>query len=151
MKFKYFLTLTFILVCLLPVYGQVDSVYYQFGIGSVAGGATQTTDNFFNAPIPLGEQKVIPNPEGTNNEPMLAPINESETLPPYVYVEDPNATENPSLGAGQTVLLQKFPGCFVLLKTLLSWCLLPRKASFFLWRRVYLLFLFSLRIHFLAG
>jgi hypothetical protein len=78
-------------------------------MGSVSGGATQTTDNFGNQPIPLGETKVIPNPSNPYREPLIGPVDES-TLPHYVYIEDPNAVENPQGGNGQTVLLQKFPG-----------------------------------------
>src|SRR4030066_153062 len=102
-----------IIICLaVSSFAQLDSVYYQLSSGSVAGGATQSTDNFLAEPIPIpGEEfKVIPNPEGAYTEPMIASRNGSETLPPYVYIEDPNATENPQVGNGQTILLQKFPG-----------------------------------------
>ena len=111
MSLKYFLICAMMLLYLIPAFGQLDSVYYQFGVGSVTAGAIQTTDNFSASPIPLvGEPKIISNPEGTYTEPMIAPTNGSENLPPYVYVADPNATENPQVGSGQTVLLQKFPG-----------------------------------------
>ncbi|MCW8805671.1 MAG: hypothetical protein OQK56_04360, partial [Ignavibacteriaceae bacterium] len=93
----------------LPAFAQIDSVYYELGIGTVSGGVTQTTDNFQNAPIPMGEPRIIPSPEGTYTEPPIAHIDESK-LPPYVYVEDPNATENPQGGNNQSVLLKKFLG-----------------------------------------
>ena len=93
-------------------FAQLDSVYYQFGIGTVTGGAIQSTDNFPAGPLtfPSDEFKIVPNPIGTSNEPLAYPISESETLPPYVYIEDPNASDNPQGASGQTILLQKFPG-----------------------------------------
>ena len=111
MSIKYFLTFAMMMIYLRPSFGQLDSVYYQFDVGSVASGATQTTDIFSAIPISIvGEPKIIPNPEITYTESMIAPINKSEILPPYVYVEDPNATENPGAGDEQTILVQKFPG-----------------------------------------
>jgi hypothetical protein len=104
-----FLFLSFSLISL----AQTDSVYYQSGIGSVASGAVQSTDNFSDEPIiPYSDSyKVMPFLEDPNSEPMLAPRDGSETLPPYVYVDDSNASNRMNSGSGnQTVLLQKFPG-----------------------------------------
>ena len=47
---------------------------------------------------------------GTNTEPVVVPVNGSEILPPLVYVEDPNATQNTKVLDGNTVLLKKFQG-----------------------------------------
>ena len=80
MSLKYFLTCAIMLLNLIPAFGQLDSVYYQFGVGSVTAGAIQTTDNFSAIPIPmLGDPKIISNPEGVYTEPMFAPTNGSET------------------------------------------------------------------------
>ena len=112
MNFRYLFPFLWMLLFSLPAFGQLDSVYYEFGIGSVASGATQTTDNFTAEPIIIQneEMRVIPNPEGTNTEPVVVPVNGSEILPPLVYVDDPNATQNTKVLDGNTVLLKKFQG-----------------------------------------
>jgi hypothetical protein len=112
MNLRYLFPFLLMLLFSLPAFGQLDSVYYEFGIGSVASGATQTTDNFSAEPIKIQneEMKVIPNPEGTNTEPVIVPTDGSEILPPLVYVEDPNATQNTKVLDGNTVLLKKFQG-----------------------------------------
>ena len=99
-----------VLLLSLPVFAQLDSVYYLSQSGIIDTGAIQSTDNFTAEPIPIGEPRVIPNRIVTNNEPTIIPGSESESLLPYVYVEDINATENPNGAGEQTVILKKFPG-----------------------------------------
>jgi hypothetical protein len=94
----------------LPAFAQLDSVFYTKTSGTVGSGVLQTTDNFTNAPIPIGEPKVMPQLIDQSQESMIIPKGESQILPPYKYIEDRNATENPQGGNGQTVILNKFEG-----------------------------------------
>ena len=89
---------------------QLDPVVYQGpSDGFVAGGVLQTTDNFSFSTI-TGPPTIIPPIEVDD------PVYEDELmnwdeslLPEYVYVEDANATKNPTANPENTVLLRSFP------------------------------------------
>ena len=107
--------ITFVLItgfCSLTAFAQLDPVVYQGpSDGSVASGVLQTTDNF---------DKSSGNP---NLDEIISPIEvedpvyegelmnwDESLLPEYVYVEDPNATENPTANPENTILLRSFVG-----------------------------------------
>ena len=110
MNFKYLFPFLVMILFSLPTFGQLDSVFYSKQTGTVASGVTQTTDNFTNAPIPIGEPKEIPQIIVPNTESNSISTEEPESNAPYKYIEDRNATENPQLENGQTVILKKFEG-----------------------------------------
>ena len=114
MKYNFLLTAALLFAFSILSFGQLDSVYHQGpSQGNQPTGALQNTNNFPNGPviIPGGETRVIPNVDTRfNSEPSFIEVDESK-LPPYVYVEDPNAGENPQIVLdGGGVLLNKFQG-----------------------------------------
>ncbi len=114
MKKSYLLTIVLLFSFSCIAFAQFDSVYYQGpSQGSVANGAIQNTTNFADAPaiIPGGEMRVIhPVDTRIEAEPSFIEVDKSQ-LPKYVYIEDPNAGENPQLNLnGGSVLLNKFQG-----------------------------------------
>jgi len=93
-------------------FAQLDPVVYQGpSDGSVASGFLQTTDNFSRSSGVPGTNEMIPPIEVED------PVYDGETinwdeslLPEYVYVEDPNATKNPTANPENSILLRSFPG-----------------------------------------
>ena len=91
---------------------QLDPVQYQGpSPGSVASGVLQTTDNFSRSSGNPNLNEIISPIEVED------PVYEEELmnwdeslLPEYVYVEDPNATKNPTANPENTLLLRSFPG-----------------------------------------
>ncbi|MCW8960936.1 MAG: hypothetical protein OQK29_05185, partial [Ignavibacteriaceae bacterium] len=110
MNFKYLFPVTLMILFSLPTFAQLDSVYYNKQTGTVSSGVMQTTDNFTNAPIPIGEPKIIPQIIVPSIESNSILPEESESTAPYKYIEDRNASDNPQLENGTTVILKKFEG-----------------------------------------
>jgi len=94
-------------------FAQLDSVWYQGpSVGSVTGGAIQTTDNFSpDFQLSGGDIKINPLIYGNEYEfgDMIHNWDES-LLPEYVYMEDLNASDNPAGADDETVLLRSFQG-----------------------------------------
>jgi len=93
------------------LYAQLDSVWHQGPSSNfVLSGSIQTTDNFGDSFDPLGSEiKSTPFMEAP---PLFENYleNDGSPLPEYVYIEDANATKNPTLNPENTVLLSSFPG-----------------------------------------
>jgi FlgD Ig-like domain len=90
-------------------FAQLDSVYYQGPAGgSVASGVMVTLDSATIQPVsginPKVRERNIIEPDFG----MMKIDNSRSPLPPYVYTEDTNASENPEVGGGQPVLINKF-------------------------------------------
>ncbi len=111
MQFKRFLYSLVFVGLLSPLqFAQLDSVYHQGPSSNfVLSGALQSTDNFTDTYIPpQGEEQVTPFMEGPELiEKYLQ--HDGSTLADYVYVEDPNISDN-TTGLDETVLLSSFPG-----------------------------------------
>ncbi|NNG28024.1 MAG: hypothetical protein HKM87_10890, partial [Ignavibacteriaceae bacterium] len=92
---------------------QLDSVWYQGpSIGSVTGGAMQTTDNFSDDFIlPGGEIQFNP-PIGGSEDAIGDMIHnwDESLLPENVYVKDSHQSVNNMGNGGHTILLNSFEG-----------------------------------------
>ncbi|MEE9448798.1 MAG: hypothetical protein V3V72_02005, partial [Ignavibacteriaceae bacterium] len=92
---------------------QLDSVWYQGpSVGSVTGGAMQTTDNFTDDfPLFGVEFKINPPIYGSEDENGDMNHNWDESLlPEYYYVNDSPVSENQMSNGNHTVLLNSFEG-----------------------------------------
>jgi len=90
---------------------QLDPVQYQGpSPGSVASGVLQTTDNFSRSSGNPDLDKIIQPIEVEDPVYETELMNWDESLlPEYVYVEDPNATKNPTANPESSILLRSFP------------------------------------------
>jgi len=109
---QYIFFLTLLLANSPKLFSQLDSVYYQGpSQGSVTSGVIQSTDNFTdNISIIEGEEKVSPLNQSSGLQNNYIFGWDASQLPEYRYIEDlPAGKTNPG-NAGQTVLLNIFPG-----------------------------------------
>ena len=111
MQFIKFLFILFIIgLFSSTLFAQLDSVWHQGPSSNfVLSGSPQTTDNFGDSFIPpSGEIKSTPFMEAPPLQENYLE-NDGSPLPDYVYIEDTNASDNPT-GSDETVLLSSFPG-----------------------------------------
>ncbi len=107
--FRYLIFCVVVSIYSTLTFAQLDSVYHQGpAAGSVASGVMVTLNpNTFQPESPIGPRIVERNKIEPDFGEMIIETDESK-LPPYVYTEDANATNNPTGASGQTVLLNKF-------------------------------------------
>ena len=108
--FKYISPVIIVIVMSNYGFAQLDSVWHQGpATGTLASGVMVILNpNTFHPESNQDPRVVDMNLSEPDFGPMILDIDES-VLPEYNYTEDLNASDNPSGGNGQTVLLNKFP------------------------------------------